>query len=71
MTVLVRTGKMDRTSLLPQIGMKALNILMVALVAVTQVTVVAMKVIKANSLNPFLVEASIAKVDVVAILVRA
>jgi hypothetical protein len=49
--------------------MKALNILMVDMKAVTLVMAVALKVIKANSLNLSLAEANIAKVAVAAIAV--
>ena len=67
MIALVKTGRTDKTLPLPQIGMKALNILMVALVVLTQVMVAALKVIKANSLNPSLAEESIVKVAAVVI----
>ena len=70
MTALAKTGRTVKTSPLPQIGMKALNILMLALAAVTQVMAAALRVIKVNSLNHFLVEANIAKADAVGIVVR-
>eukprot|EP01037_Dinobryon_pediforme_P035745 gene35745-42298_t len=50
--------------------MKALNILMAAMVAVTRVMVVALRAIKVSSLNLCSVAANIAKVVVVAILAR-
>ena len=62
----VLIGKMVKTSPLHQIGMKALNTLIMGLMGVTQVMVVALKVIKVSSLNLSLVEASNAKVVVAA-----
>ena len=70
MIALVKTGRTVKTSRLPLIGMKGLNILMPALVAVIQVMVAALRMIKVNSLNHSLVEANIAKVDAVDIVVR-
>ena len=71
MIALAKTGRTVKTSPLPLIGMKALNILMLALVAVIQVMAAALRVIKVNSLNHSLVEANIVKVGAAAIVVRA
>ena len=61
MIALVLIGKMVKTLLLPQIGMKALNTLIMDLMVLTQAMAVVLKEIKANSLNLFLVEANTVK----------